>query len=604
MRRNDLRNIAIIAHVDHGKTTLVDCMLRHSGQFRASQLTGERILDAGDLERERGITIVAKNIALNYHGVKINLIDTPGHADFGGEVERVLCMADGALVLVDAFEGPMPQTRFVLRKALASRLKLVVVVNKIDRSDARPQQVLDETFDMLVELGADDELLDFPYVFTSAKEGYASRDPNVRTNSIQPLFEMMIDAIPGPEVEPDRPLQMLVTTLDWSDYVGRIAIGRVVAGSLKPRQDVSLIKAGGLQTRGRTETVALFDKLGRVDVEAAEAGDIAAVVGLADVEIGDTIADPMRPVALPRVEVDEPTLEMVFRVNSSPLAGREGQYLTSRHLRARLERELESNVGLRMMPAGERDAFRVLGRGILHLGILIETMRREGYELAVGKPRVVIKTLKGVAHEPFETLVIEIPPARIGAAMELVGNRRGELVEMGNHAELTRLEFTIPARGLIGLRNRLLTATSGEATVYHRFESFRPMAAEVPGRTNGVLVSTTSGRVVAYAIMGLQERSVLFVEPGTEVYEGMIVGENSRENDMPVNPCKEKKLTNMRAAAADRTIPLKAPRLLTLEPALEYLADDELLEVTPSTIRLRKIHLTEQERRRANRMGA
>jgi GTP-binding protein len=604
MRRTDIRNIAIIAHVDHGKTTLVDCLLRQSGEFRASQLVGERILDSNDLERERGITILAKNIAIPYKGMKINLIDTPGHADFGGEVERVLRMADGALVLVDAADGPMPQTRFVLSKALEFRLKPLVVVNKIDRSDARPREVLDETFELFLELGADDELADFPYIFTSARAGYATHDPANPGDSMHPLLDMVLDKVPGPEIDNDAPLQMLVTTLDWSEYVGRIAVGRIHSGRIRRGQQVALMQSGDNSMTGKIVALQVFSNLGRQEVEEAAAGDIVAVVGLEQVEIGDTISDPENRHALPRVEVDQPTLEMIFSVNSSPLAGREGRYLTSRHLRDRLARELERNVALQVRQVEGSDAFAVSGRGLLHLSVLIETMRREGFEMSIGKPRVITHQRNGVVEEPYETLVVEIPPERIGPVMELVGARRGQLLEMGTRGELSHVVFSIPARGLIGLRTRLLNATQGTAVMHHRFEAYRPTSGDVPGRGNGVLVSMMPGKAVAFGLDGLQERAEMFIAPGAEVYEGMIVGENSRTGDMPVNPTKEKKLTNMRASGSDRNIILKPPRVMSLEEALEYIEDDEYVEVTPNMIRLRKMLLTENDRRRAARQRA
>ncbi|NLE37248.1 MAG: translational GTPase TypA [Pirellulaceae bacterium] len=604
MRRNDIRNIAIIAHVDHGKTTLVDCLLRQSGEFRAGELVGNCILDSNDLERERGITILSKNIAMHYRGVKINLIDTPGHADFGGEVERVLRMADGALVLVDAAEGPMPQTRFVLSKALECGLRPVVVVNKIDRPDARGREVLDETFDLLLDLGAEDVLGDFPHIFSTSKEGYAVVEPGDRGDSMRPLLDLMLDAIPGPEVEPDAPLQMLVTTLDWSDYVGRIAIGRIASGTIRAGQQIALMQAGGQFTNAKVAEVHLFDKLGRRQVDEATAGDVAALVGLQDVTIGDTVSDPETRRALPRVEVDEPTIQMVFSINTSPLAGQEGKYVTTRHLRDRLYRELERNVALRVEPLAGSDAFQVSGRGVLHLSVLIETMRREGYEMSIGKPRVIMHNNHGVIEEPFESLVVEVPHDKLGPVMELVGARRGQVVEMTNHDDYTYAVFSIPARGLIGLRTRLLNATQGTAVIHHRFEAYRRAEGDVPGRPNGVLVSMTSGRAVAFGLDGLQERAEMFVAPGDVVYEGMIVGENSRTGDMPVNPTKEKKLTNMRASGSDRNILLKPPRILSLEAALEYIEDDELVEVTPGQIRLRKIILKQVDRRRAARQRA
>jgi GTP-binding protein len=603
MRRDDLRNIVIIAHVDHGKTSLVDCLLRQSGQFRDGQLQGERILDSNDLERERGITILAKNIAIPYKGIKINVIDTPGHADFGGEVERVLRMADGALVLIDAAEGPMPQTRFVLSKALECGLKPIVIVNKIDRPDARAHEVIDETLDLLIDLGADDEVADFPHLFTSAKEGYATHDPQVRTDSMQPLLDLVVKEVPGPAVELEEPLQMLVTTLDWSEYVGRIAVGRIQAGSVCAGQTVSLIQADQV-LRTKVAQVFVFENLGRTEVNRAEAGDVVALVGLERVEIGDTVcsAEQLRP--LPRLTVDEPTLEMVFSINSSPFAGREGKYVTTRQLRDRLLRELERNVALQVAPVPGSDAFAVRGRGVLHLSVLIETMRREGYELSVGKPRVIIREHNGHKEEPFETLVVEVPVEKMGPVMEMVGERRGELQEMHGRGHYSQLEFSVPARGLIGLRTRLLNATQGTAIIHHRFAGYRRMEGEIPRRANGVLVSMVTGRAVAYGLDGLQERSELFVSPGDDIYEGMIVGENSRSGDMTVNPSKEKKLTNIRAAGSDENILLKPARRMSLEAALEYIEDDELVEVTPMSIRLRKMLLKEADRRRQARRGA
>ena len=602
IRRDDIRNVAIIAHVDHGKTTLVDAMLRQSGQFRASQLQGERILDSNDLERERGITILAKNIAINYGEVKINLIDTPGHADFGGEVERTLQMADGALVLVDAFEGPMPQTKFVLRKAFANKIRPIVVINKIDRPDARPDEVLNEIFDTFVELGADEHQLDFAYIFASGRAGFASHEAHATSGDIRPLFDLILERVPGPLVNPDRTLQLLCTTLDFSEYVGRIAIGRIHSGRLRRGQKVALIKKGNQVVSGGADGVLAFDKLGRVEVEVAEAGDIVALVGLPSVDIGDTIADPENPEALPRIEVDEPTLSMFFTVNDSPLTG-EGQYLTTRHLHDRLERELQSNVALRVEPTEDRDSFMVSGRGLLHLSVLIETMRREGYELAVGKPEVIVKKIDGSDHEPYEYLVVDVPHGQMGPVMELVGARRGEMSKMDVKGAYAHLEFVIPARGLLGLRNRLMSATQGEAIMHHNFHDYQPVRGEIPRRGNGVMVSMVRGPAVAFALDGLQQRGTMFVQPGDDIYEGMIVAENSRSDDMVVNPCKEKKLTNMRASGSDKNVLLKPPRLLTLEIALEYIESDELVEITPSKIRLRKKQLTEEGRKRAERGG-
>ena len=603
-RRSDIRNVAIIAHVDHGKTTLVDCLLRQSGQFRSNQLDRERILDSGDLERERGITILAKNIAVEWQGVKINLIDTPGHADFGGEVERVLRMADGALVLVDAAEGPMPQTRFVLGKALEARLRPLVVVNKIDRPDARPHQVLDEILELFLELGADDDLADFPYLYASSRDGYASADPAVREGTMQPLLDLVLQKIPGPAVDQTAPLRMLVTTLDWSDYVGRIAIGRVESGRLTRGGPVLRSTLDGSLVPAKATGLQVFDKLGRIDAEEATAGDIAAVSGIEPVEIGDTLCDPGDPRPLPRLAVDEPTLSMVFGINTSPLAGRSGTFLTTRHLRDRLLKELERNVALRVEPIPGTEQFAVSGRGLLHLSVLIETMRREGFELSVGKPRVILRKEEGQTVEPFETLVVEVPQDKFGPVMELVGSRRGQLGQMGSRGEFAHAVFSIPARGLIGLRTRVLNATQGTAIMHHRFESWQPAEGDVGGRANGVLVSMVPGKAVGFALDSLQQRSELFVAPGDEVYEGMIVGENARSDDMTVNPTKEKKLTNIRAAGSDRNILLKPPRRMSLEEALEYIEDDELVEVTPAVIRLRKLLLTENERKKQSRKSA
>ena len=600
MRRNDIRNVVIIAHVDHGKTTLVDCLLRQSGQFREAELKGEQILDSNDLERERGITILSKNIAINYRGVKINLIDTPGHADFGGEVERVVKMADGCLLLVDAAEGPMPQTRFVLEKALQAGVRPIVVVNKVDRPDGRPHEALDEALELLADLGGEEQLDTAQFVFASAKEGYATPDPETDCSDMRPLLDLLVDALPGPDVDIDAPLQMMVTTLDWSEFVGRIAVGRIESGSIRLGQTIDLHQAGGF---GKQKVAGLFvfDKLGRSAAESASAGDIVAIEGLSDVEIGDTIGQVDADNALPRLKVDEPTLEMVFSVNSSPMVGREGKYVTTRQLKARLEKELQRNVALRVELIDGTESYAVKGRGVLHLAILIETMRREGYELSVGKPRVIFKTINGKKHEPFETLRVEVPTDTMGPVMELVGLRRGQLEEMTQRGDYSLLKFVIPSRGLIGLRTRLLNATRGTAIIHHRFESYRGFEGELPRRANGVLVSMVGGKAMPFALFGLQDRSELLVPPGTEVYEGMIVGENARENDMTVNPCREKKLTNIRAAGSDENVILKPPRELSLEAALEYIEEDELVEVTPDSIRLRKILLKESDRRRKNR---
>ena len=601
MRREDVRNIAIIAHVDHGKTTLVDCMLRQSGRYRDTQLVGECILDSNDLERERGITILAKNISVPYRGVKINIIDTPGHADFGGEVERVLRMADGALVLVDAAEGPMPQTRFVLSKALECGLQPIVVINKVDRPDARPHEVLDEVFELFMQLGADDKIADFPHIYASSKLGFATHDLEKPGDTIQPLMDLILEKIPGPEIDVSAPLQLLVTTLDWSDYVGKIAIGRLYSGELRAGMDVALAQRDDKIVPTRVLSVHVFEDLGRTEVASVQPGDIVALVGLENVEIGDTVTDRESPRVLPRLVVDQPTLKMTFGVNTSPLAGTEGRFVTSRHLRERLYKEIQKNVALRVEPITGTELISVAGRGILHLSVLIETMRREGYELSVGKPHVILRERNGVTEEPFETLVVEVPDVQTGPVMEMIGQRRGKLVDMTSHNGYAHTTFSIPARGLIGLRTRLLNATQGTAVIHHRFEGYLPMEGEISTRQTGVLVSIANGRAVAYGLDTLQQRSELHVAPGDVCYVGMIVGENSRSGDMSVNPTKEKKLSNMRAAGHDRNILLRPARRLTLEEALEFIEDDELVEVMPSLIRLRKMVLSEIDRKKAAR---
>ncbi len=612
MRRDDIRNVAIIAHVDHGKTTLVDQLMRQSGLFREAELDrlkgGQHglILDSNDLERERGITILAKNIALQVGDTRVNLIDTPGHADFGGEVERVLRMADGALLLVDAAEGPLPQTRFVLRKAFEVGLRPIVVVNKIDRPDARPTEVLNGIFDLFLDLGADDAQLEFPIIYASGYHGYATTDLAIPPVDLKPLFEVILRHVPGPEVQPDAPLQMLTISLVYSEFVGRIAVGKVFAGSIRKNQRVKLLKHTGRQIDSVVKQLFLFERLGRQEVDEVAAGDICAVVGLENVDIGDTIADPESPRALPPIKVDEPTLEMLFRINDSPFVGQDGQYVTSRQLRDRLMRELESNVALRVTPDEiKRDEFHVAGRGLLHLGILLENMRREGYELSVGKPRVIHKEINGQTCEPIEYLVIDTPPEYVGAVMELVGNRRAECNKMESvDTKMTHIEFTIPARGLIGLKTALLTATKGMATMHHTFYDYQPIKGGIPSRINGVMISTETGRVTAKAMEDLQERGVMFVAPGDQVYEGQIVGEHCRDNDLPVNACREKKLTNFRASGSEKTVPLKQARQLTLELALEYIEDDELVEITPVAIRLRKTFLKENDRKKFARQAA
>ncbi len=604
LRRTDVRNIAIIAHVDHGKTSLVDCLIKQSGMFRENQRMGTCILDSNDLERERGITILAKNIAMMWNGVRINIIDTPGHADFGGEVERVLKMADGALLVVDAFEGPRPQTRFVLQKALQSGLSLMVVINKIDRQDCRPDEVLSQTFDLLVELGADDKTLDFPYIYTSAREGYATHDPANKGGDVRPLLDLVLEKIPGPVVRPDDPLQLMVTSLEWSRYVGRIATGRIAAGRIKSGQQIAMMRSDGSKTMAKVDKVQLFDNLGRADSDEAQAGDIVAVTGLPDPEIGDTIADALNPIALERIAVDEPTLSMKFTINSSPLVGQHGKFVTSRNLRDRLYRELQSNVALRVEETEDKESFKVSGRGVLHLAVLIETMRREGYELSVGKPEVIVREINGKKCEPYELLEVDVPSADLGPVMELVGGRRGQAKVMNTTSTgMTHVEFSIPARGLIGMRTKMLNATRGEAIMHHRFEEYRPIEGEIPHRQNGVLISQDNGKAIAYALWKLQERADLFVRPGEDVYDGMIIGENVRDNDMVVNPIREKKLTNIRSAGAEDAMLLRPPRDLTLELALEYIEWDEYVEVTPQVIRLRKVMLSESERKRQHRGG-
>jgi GTP-binding protein len=609
-RRDELRNIAIIAHVDHGKTTLVDALLRQSGMFRAGQMDEKTlILDNNPLERERGITILAKNVAMTYTDLKhvtrkINIIDTPGHADFGGEVERVLKMADGVLLLVDAFEGPMPQTRFVLKKAFHYHIKPIVVINKIDRPDARPDEVLNEIFDLFVELEADDEALDFPVVYASGRAGYARLDPTDESMDMRPLLETIISRIPGPVADLEKPLQMQVTNIDYNEYVGRIGIGRVFNGYLRRGEKIALMKRNGQQETHSIVELFLFSGLGREKTEHVEAGDICAVVGIDDVDIGDTIASLEHPEALPLIDVDEPTLSMIFSVNDSPFAGRDGKFVTSRNLRDRLHRELQSNVALRVEDTSSADSLRVSGRGLLHLGVLIENMRREGYELQVSKPKVIFKEVNGHKCEPIENLVIDVPQSSVGAVMEAIGNRRGELVKMDTKGNMAHLEFTIPARGLIGLRTRLLNATQGEAIMHHTFHDYQFIRGALPGRQNGVMVSMELGVTNAYALDTLQDRGVMFVKPGDEVYEGMVVGEFNKDTDIVVNVCREKKLSNMRTTASDKNIILKPPRDMSLEIALEYIEDDELVEITPKTIRIRKRHLKENERKRIGRAEA
>jgi GTP-binding protein len=602
-----LRNIAIIAHVDHGKTTLVDKLLQQSGTFRDNQQVAERVMDSNDLERERGITILAKNCAVEYAGTHINIIDTPGHADFGGEVERVLSMVDGVLLLVDAVEGPMPQTRFVTRKALALGLKPIVVVNKIDRPGARPDYVVNATFDLFDKLGATEEQLDFPVIYASALGGYAGTSPTVRSGDLRPLFDAILDQVPVREDDPNGPLQLQICSLDYSSYVGKIGIGRIRRGRIRTGQEVAVLDGPGAPPlRGRVNQVLKFKGLTRELVDEAEAGDIVLVNGIEEIGIGTTLCPVDEPEALPLLKVDEPTLVMNFCVNTSPLAGREGKFVTSRQLRERLERELKSNVAMRMRETADETVFEVAGRGELHLTILIENMRREGYELAVSRPRVLLKEISGEKCEPYELLTVDIEEQHQGAVMEELGRRKGELADMQPDGRgRVRLEYRIPARGLIGFQGEFLTTTRGTGLMSHVFDEYGPVKpGELAERRNGVLVSQDDGEAVAYALWKLQERGRMFVSPGEKLYEGMIIGIHSRDNDLVVNPIREKKLTNVRASGKDEHIDLVPPIRLTLEYAVEFIADDELVEVTPQNIRLRKRFLKEHERKRAEREAA
>ena len=600
-----IRNIAIIAHVDHGKTTLVDCLLKQSGTFAAHEKMGERIMDSNDIERERGITILAKNCAIEYGGTRINIVDTPGHADFGGEVERVLSMVDGVLLVVDAVEGPMPQTRFVTRKALALGLKAIVVVNKIDRPGARPGWVVDQTFELFDKLGATDEQLDFPVIYGSALQGWASTDMTRRDPDMTALFEAVLQYVPPPPTQLNAPLQLQISTLDYNSYVGRIGIGRIRRGTLKAGKPVVLRYGDEDRGPAKINQILTFTGLQRSPVDEATAGDIVAITGVEDVTIGLTICDPLQAEGLPPIKVDEPTLAMNFQVNTSPLAGREGKFVTSRQIRERLYRELQSNVALRVEDTADADVFRVLGRGELHLTILIENMRREGYELAVGKPQVLKKIVDGQVQEPFEALTIDIDEAHQGAAMEALGTRRAELTDMViDGSGRARLDYRVPARGLIGFQGEFMTMTRGTGLMSHIFDGFDGVKGEIPDRHNGVLISNEDGEAVAYALFALQERGRMFVSPGEKLYEGMIIGIHSRDNDLVVNPIKTKKLTNIRAAGKDDAILLTPPIQLTLEYAVEFIAEDELVEVTPQNIRIRKRHLNENERKRAAREDA
>jgi GTP-binding protein len=596
--RNDIRNIAIIAHVDHGKTTLVDQLLRQAGTFRANEHVEERAMDRNDLERERGITILAKNTAINYKGTRINILDTPGHADFGGEVERIMRMVDGVLLVVDAYEGCMPQTRFVLKKALEQNLTPIVVVNKIDREFARPAEVVDEVIDLFIELDASEEQLEFPVVYTSAINGTASLDPDKQDEDMTALFEAIIKHIPAPVDNSEEPLQFQVSLLDYNDYVGRIGIGRIFRGTMKVGQQVALMKLDGSVKQFRVTKMFGFFGLKRIEIEEAKAGDLVAVSGMEDINVGETVCPIDHQEALPVLRIDEPTLKMTFLVNNSPFAGREGKYVTARKIEERLRAQLETDVSLRVENTDSPDAWIVSGRGELHLSILIENMRREGFELQVSKPEVILKEIDGVICEPIERVQIDVPEEYTGAVMESIGARKGEMVDMINNGNgQVRLIFMVPSRGLIGYRTEFMSLTRGYGILNHSFDSYQPMQpGQIGGRRQGVLISMETGKATAYGIMQVEDRGTIFVEPGTEVYEGMIVGEHTRENDLVVNICKTKHVTNIRSSTKEQTVTMKKPRIMTLEEALEYLNDDEYCEVTPQSIRLRKKILDKNER--------
>lgn len=593
----ELRNIAIIAHVDHGKTTLVDKILHHCSLFRDNQDTGELILDNNDLERERGITILSKNVSVVYKGVKVNIIDTPGHADFGGEVERVLNMADGVLLLVDAFEGPMPQTRFVLQKAIDLKLKPLVVINKVDKENCTPEEVHESVFDLMFELGAEEWQLDFPTVYGSAKNNWMGLDWSKPTNSIEPLLDMVLEYVPSPKIS-DGSTQMLITSLDFSSFTGRIAIGRLQRGSLSSNMLVSLCKRNGKIEKSKIKELHVFDGLGRKKVDRVMAGDLCAVVGLENFEIGDTIADSENPESLPTISIDEPTMSMLFTINDSPFFGKDGKYVTSRHIKDRLEKELEKNLAMRIDLTDSADKFIVFGRGVLHLSILIETMRREGYEIQIGQPQVIIKEIGGIKNEPIEELTIDLPESVSGKAIEMVSLRKGEMTTMTPKGTRMICEFIIPSRGIIGLRNQLLTATAGEAIMNHRFKEFQPYKGDIPSRINGSMISMEKGTAIPYSLDKLQDRGKFFIGPNEEVYTGQVIGENSRGDDMVINVTKTKKLSNVRAAGSDDKVKLAPPIKFSLEEALEYIQSDEYVEVTPGFIRLRKVYLDENERKR------
>lgn len=592
-----IRNIAIIAHVDHGKTTLVDKMLHTAKLFRENEVHNDLILDNNDIERERGITILAKNVSIMYKDHKINIIDTPGHSDFGGEVERVLNMAEGVLLLVDAFEGPMPQTRFVLQKAIQMGLKPIVVINKVDKENCTPDEVHEAVFDLMFSLGATEEQLDFPTAYGAAKQGWMSTDWKVKTDSIEPLLDMVLEHIPAPINREGSP-QMLVTSLDYSNFTGRMAIGKLHRGELKPNMPISLVKRDGTIVKGRIKELYVFEGLGKRKVDSVKSGDICAINGVDDFEIGDTFADADNPEGLPTIAVDEPTMSMLFTINDSPFFGKEGKFVTSRHIKERLIKELEKNLALRVEETDKADRFNVYGRGVLHLSVLIETMRREGYELQIGQPRVLIKEIDGVKCEPIEELTIDLPTDMTGTAIEAVTKRKGEMKNLEPKGDRTVLEFEIPSRGIIGLRSFLLTATQGEAIMTHRFKEYQPMKGEIPGRQNGSLICMETGTAVAYSLSNLQDRGKFFIDANEEVYEGQVIGEHTRDNDLVVNVTKTKQLTNMRASGSDAKSVMAPPIRFTLEEALEYIGADEYVEVTPKSIRLRKIYLNENDRKR------
>ena len=596
-----IRNIAIIAHVDHGKTTLVDAMLKHAGVYRANETITERVMDSNDLEKERGITILAKNLSIHHGPYKINIVDTPGHADFGGEVERVLKMVDSVLLLVDALDGPMPQTRFVLKKSLDLNLKPIVVINKIDRPGSRPDEVLNMVFDLFCELNASDDQLDFPVVYTSAKLGYAKLDINIESTNLEPLFAVIEANVRPPKGDINAPFQMLIANIDYNDYIGRMATGRIFNGKVRAGETVAMIKQNGTITKGRITKLLGYEGLKQVDIEEAGTGDIVTVAGFEEVSIGETLASAENPIAVPYVSIDEPTLSMNFIVNTSPFAGREGKWVTSRNIRERLTKELRTNVSLRVDDTETADTFMVSGRGELHLSILIENMRREGFELAVSKPEVIVRIKDGVKMEPMEYLVVDVASEFQGAIIEKMGPRKGEMVAMAPMGEMVRLEFIIPARGLIGLRGEVLTDTRGTAVMTHTFHEYAPYKGDIPGRKNGALMAMDHGETTAYSLDALQPRGTLFIGAGVEVYGGMIIGQNNKDGDLDINPCKGKKLTNVRASGTDDAIKLTPPRVMTLEQALEFIEDDELVEVTPTSIRLRKKELDPIRRKRAHK---